>query len=85
MWLALERFPGVLPNCSSAATDGGPWRRKQVPGSLPDRRIATSFSGVIEYPINFRHEICDVITKPCKGKGYNKSPTWGQPMPRVRR
>ncbi|WP_236430509.1 hypothetical protein, partial [Pseudomonas syringae] len=72
--LAVGRFPQVLPNCSSAAADGGSSRRKQTLGSLPDRRIATSFSGVVEWLINFRHGICDVITKPCKGRGYNKSP-----------
>ncbi|EEB61087.1 hypothetical protein PSPTOT1_1680 [Pseudomonas syringae pv. tomato T1] len=64
----------MLPNCSSDSAARTPARRKQTLGSLPDRHFATSFSGVIECLINFRHEICDVITKPFSDEGYKKSP-----------
>ncbi len=40
------------------------------------RRVATSFSGVIEQPFNFRHGNCSVITKPRltqENDGNNKS------------
>ncbi|AVX91624.1 hypothetical protein PkP19E3_26480 [Pseudomonas koreensis] len=37
---------------------------KQLLADVLNRHVATSFSGVIERPFNFRHGICSVITKP---------------------
>jgi hypothetical protein len=55
------RFAHTRRSSAFAAADG---TSNQPLSDVSYRHVATSFSGVIERPFNFRHGNCSVITKP---------------------